>query len=228
MKIRDLPIVLKATALGAGVMYICDPELGRRRRALARDKMIRFQKAIQEASRVTMRDLRNRTLGTIAEGRATFFDHGVDDDVLADRVRSKLGFLVRHPSSIEVKASEGRVTLTGPVLADEIQQLIDGVRSIRGVRNVENSLSVHETNDNVPGLQGDLPKPKGELVDVFQDRWSPSTRFLVGTAGLMFLLGFNPFRRSAASLSILVGLGLAACSSMAENERLPRSPSGRD
>lgn len=224
MNIKNLPNMVKALVLGALAMYLFDPVLGRRRRALARDKLIRFGKSTQAAARMSLRDLKNRTLGTIAEGRAVFLDGRVDDVVLADRVRSKLGFLVRHPSSIEVQASEGKVTLSGPVFTEEVKQLVDGVRSVRGVRDVENLLEVHETDDKIPGLQGDVPKPTGQLLDVFQRRWSPATRFLLATAGVLFFFGFNPFRRTAINLSILTGLGLLACS-VAGEELIDRKSS---
>jgi BON domain len=214
----SLATLIKATALGAATMYMYDPVLGRRRRALLRDKCVRVRKAVQESTRVTLRDLKNRALGTVAEGRTALFEDRVrvDDAVLKERVRSILGFLVRNPSSINVEASGGRVTLTGPVLTDEVQQLVNGVRSVRGVYDVENRLELHEKGDNVPGLQGDIPKPKGQVLDVFQDRWSPATRFLLGAAGLILIFGLNPFRRNTANLSLLVGLGLLACSVAAE------------
>jgi BON domain len=214
----NLATLLKATALGAAAMYIYDPVLGRRRRALLRDKCVRIRKTVQETAGVTLRDAKNRALGTVAEGRAALFEDRVqvDDAVLRERVRSILGFVVRNPSSINVDASGGRVTLTGPVLTDEVQQLINGVRSVRGVYDVENRLEVHEKGDNVPGLQGDIPKPKGQVLDVFQDRWSPTTRFLLGATGFLLMFGLNPFRRSTANLSLLVGLGLLACSVAAE------------
>jgi hypothetical protein len=98
------------------------------------------------------------------------------------------------------------------VLTDEVQQLIAGVATVRGVREVENRLDVHETSDNVPGLQGDIPKRAGQLLDVFQGRWSPSTRFLLGTAGMVLLFGLNPFRKSAVAWSLLAGLGLLSWS----------------
>ena len=201
MRNKKLPAVLKATVVGAVAMYIYDPVLGRRRRALARDKVVRLRKAIREAARTTIRDLKNRIWGTLAEGRAAFLGQTVDDAVLKERVRSKLGFLVRHPSSVEVQANEGKVTLTGPVLSDEVQQLIDGVRSVRGVRDVENLLEVHSTDDGIPGLQGDVPKPQGQVLDLFQHRWSPSTRFLLTTLAVLFFLRLNPFRRTSAGLS---------------------------
>jgi BON domain len=169
-----------------------------------------------------MLDLKNRTWGTLAEGRAAVLGHTVDDAVLRERVRSKLGFFVRHPSSIEVQANEGKVTLTGPVLSDEVQQLIDGVRSVRGVRDVENFLEVHSTDDGTPGLQGDVPKPQGQVLDVFQHRWSPSTRFLLGISGVILFLKLNPFGRKAIKLSILTAFGLLGCSIL-EEERMQRT-----
>jgi hypothetical protein len=44
-------------------MYIFDPLIGRRRRALARDKMTRFFHKTVDACDVTSRDLKNRVLG---------------------------------------------------------------------------------------------------------------------------------------------------------------------
>jgi hypothetical protein len=111
----------------------------------------------------------------------------VSDEVLEGRVRSKLGFLVRHPSAITTHVSNGRVVLSGPVLSDEAQQLIDGVRRVHGVIGVENSLEVRDTAEQVPGLQGDKPRPAGEVSDIMQRRWSSATRFLVGSAGAVSL-----------------------------------------
>jgi BON domain len=224
MRNKKLPAVLKATVVGAVAMYIYDPVLGRSRRALARDKGVRLRKAIREAARTTMRDLKNRIWGTLAEGRAAFLGHTVDDAVLKERVRSKLGFIVRNPSSIEVEVNNGRVSLDGPVLSDEVQQLIGTVRSIRGVREVNNFLTVHQNGDGIPGLQGDIPKPEGQVLDIFQHRWSPSTRFLLGTSGVVLFLKFNPFGRNVFNLSILTALGLLACSIL-EEERKQRTSS---
>ena len=149
-----LTTLIKATALGVATMYMYDPVQGHRRRALLRDKWVRIRKAVQETAGVMLRDLKNRALGTVAEGRAALFEDRVrvDDAVLKERVRSILGFVVRHPSSVNVDASGGSVTLTGTVLTDEVQQLIDGVRSVRGVYDVENRLEVHEKGNDIPGI----------------------------------------------------------------------------
>jgi hypothetical protein len=200
--------IITATGLGALSMYVLDPVAGRARRAKARDQMIRARTKARDAASATARDLKNRSLGTIAEGRARIFGGAVDDAVLAERVRSKLGFLVRHPSFVNVQSSAGSVTLSGPVLSDEVQQLVRGVSSVRGVRQVENRLEVHEQADAVPGFQKNLPKPSGQTIDVLQENWAPSTRFLVGAAGAALLLFASRRARSQlAPISVLAGVG---------------------
>jgi hypothetical protein len=220
---NKLMAVLTGAGFGAGAMYLFDPDLGARRRALVRDQVARLPNAGQEAAAVTARDLKNRAIGIVSEARARLFENYVDDDVLADRVRSQLGFLVRHPSALEVKADDGRIILSGPVLSDEIEQLVEGVRAVRGVRSVENRLDVHAEPGSVPGLQGDKPKPTGQPLDLLQRRWSPATRFLVGAGGafLFYSVARHP---SAAIASGSLLLALLACNS---TERAPRSRSER-
>jgi hypothetical protein len=97
-------------------------------------------------------------------------------------------------------AKRRRVVLSGPVRSDEVQQLIKGIRAVRGVTDVENRLTVHDDAAQLPGLQGDKPKPAGQVWDIMQRRWSPSTRFLVGTAGA-FSLGLIAYSLSDGSLA---------------------------
>ena len=72
-------------------------------------------------------------------GRETF------DGVVVDRVRSKLGRYTSHPSAIEVHVNNGHVTLNGPILDDEVAALVSAVKSVDGVREVDNLLEVHES-----------------------------------------------------------------------------------
>lgn len=218
-----LMAMLTGAGFGAGAMYFFDPDLGARRRALVRDQFTRLPNACQEAAAVAARDLKNRTIGFVHEARSRLFKNHVDNDVLAARVRSQLGFLVRHPSALEVKADDGRIILSGPVLSDEIEQLVDGVRAVRGVRSVENRLDVHAEPGGVPALQGDKPRPTGQPLDILQRRWSPATRFLVGAGGafLFYSVARHP---SAAIASGSLLLALLACN---PTERAPRSRSER-
>jgi hypothetical protein len=80
--------------LGAGLMYLLDPQGGGRRRALARAKAVHLLKKGGEAALKTSRDLGNRTKGLLAEARSSLRHEAVDDDILLDRVRSKIGRVV--------------------------------------------------------------------------------------------------------------------------------------
>jgi BON domain len=204
---NPLIAMLTGAGFGAGVMYILDPDLGARRRALVKDQFASLPNTFQQAAAVTARDLKNRTVGFVSEARAQLFENEMDDEVLVGRVRSKLGFLVRHPSALEVEAQDGRIILSGPVLSDEVEQLIDGVLSVRGVRDVENRLQVHSEPGNVPGLQGDKPKPTGQPLDVLQRHWSPATRFLIGAGSVLLLYAVG---RQVNAATVIPGSLLAA------------------
>ena len=56
-------------AVGAAAMFIFDPDQGRRRRALARDKAVRYGKEAGDFATGTAKDLRNRAYGVAAETR---------------------------------------------------------------------------------------------------------------------------------------------------------------
>ena len=56
-------------AVGAVAMFVFDPDSGRRRRALARDKVMHYQREAVEAVESAMRDLRKRAVGTAAEAK---------------------------------------------------------------------------------------------------------------------------------------------------------------
>jgi hypothetical protein len=62
--------------------------------------------------------------------------------------------------------------------------LLHGVASVRGVRDVESRLQVHDTPGDVPALQGQPTRRlSGQQWDVMQVHWSPATRLLMGAAG---------------------------------------------
>jgi hypothetical protein len=61
--------LLASAALGAAAMYVMDPDKGRRRRALARDKAVHYGKEAGDFATGTAKDLRNRAYGVAAETR---------------------------------------------------------------------------------------------------------------------------------------------------------------
>jgi len=146
--------------LGAALMYIFDPERGRRRRALARDKAVHVFRKGSGAVEFAARGLSQRTRALAARMSSCCTAELVSDDVLAERVRSHIGHVVSHPGSIQVSASGGRVTLTGPILTREVDGLLERLGQVRGIGELANRLEVHEEPGRVPGLQGGSGLPE--------------------------------------------------------------------
>jgi uncharacterized membrane protein len=211
--------ILGAFGAGVAVMYFLDPGRGARRRAIVRDKVVHGLHKAEDAAETTARDLRNRAHGLAAEVRGRFDRGEVDDVVLVERVRAAIGRAVSHPSSVVVTATDGQVTVSGPILAREAGDLLSRVRSVRGVRDVVDQLEVHERGDDVPGLQGGTVR-RGDEFELLQENWTPAARVLVGAVGGALAVA-GARRRDA--LGGAIGLvGLALLSRSATNTELRR------
>jgi uncharacterized membrane protein len=195
--------------IGAGLMYLLDPDRGRRRRAIVRDQMVSGWNELDDAVDTASRDLKNRARGVLAETRARFRGDNVDDNVLTARVRSEIGRAVSHPHAVQVHTESGCVTLSGPVLADEEEALLSTVKAVRGVEGVLNHLETHEDAGTVPGLQGAGRKP-GARSEVMQENWAPAIRLLMGIGGGLTTLYGRRMRGPIGSMVSMVGLGVLA------------------
>ena len=198
-----------AAAFGAGLMYLLDPDRGTRRRAFTIDKARRAANRTTRGMGTVWRDVSNRSAGMVAEMRNAMRRQPTDDSKLEARIRSELGLLVQHPRAIEVMVRNGRVILRGPVFVSEMSRCLSSVRSIPGVKSVDNQLEGHESADGLPALQGGSPRPLHRF-EFFQRNWSPAARFLAGTAGgSLFLYGVS--RKNPRSLlGSLAGAALVA------------------
>ncbi|MBO0724550.1 MAG: SRPBCC family protein [Blastocatellia bacterium] len=215
---------LGGLGLGAGLMFMLDPDRGRRRRALARDKMAHASRLLTRAMSATSRDLTHRVYGALAEGGKRLRREEVSDDVLADRIRARIGRSVSHPHAIKVTVNDGHVVLSGAALASEERRLLSGVSSVRGVKGVENVLTLHTNAEKVSSLQGGRPRT-GDRFALRQTNWSPTTRLAAGLTGGALManglarrdpvsaalgaLGFGLFMRSATNkeMKTLLGVG---------------------
>jgi hypothetical protein len=201
---NDTTAFVSGAALGAGLMYVVDPERGRRRRALARDKMVRLVHKGSDTLAATARDVRNRAAGIVAETRARLRREETADGQIAARVREKLGHYCSHPGAVQVSASDGRVTLTGAILSAEVAPLMVAVEGVRGVRGIDNRLDAHARAD-VPALQGGRERPA-----FLRSSWSPGTRLLTSTASIGLLAACAVRRDLLGHALGLAGLGLLA------------------
>ena len=164
---------------GAMVMYFADPNRGRRRRALARDKFVAGCHDVTHEIDKGVRDLWNRMNG-IGSSVACMFDRNcVDKTVLEQRVRSAIGRVTSHPRAIRVRAeSTGRVILEGPVLRDEVNELFEKVNQVPGVKQVASRLEIYIEPSGVPALQGGTARR--ELSEIAQQNWTPALRLATG------------------------------------------------
>lgn len=157
--LRNNRALLTGLGLGVGLMYFMDPERGRRRRAMVRDRIAHTTRTSAGTVSGVCTDLAHRSAGVVARVRRLVRKEPVDDGVLVERVRAKLGRLVSHPHAIHVNAIDGRVHLRGVILESEVPRLVSTVSRVPGVREVINALDAHSTAGSIPALQGHAGKP---------------------------------------------------------------------
>jgi BON domain len=134
---------------GAALMYLLDPERGRRRRHMTRDRFAARWRRVRRAGVTAWR-------GATAEayGASQRMIHLVpretdvpDDETLRQRVESQL-FRDRHvpKGDLNITCEHGTVILRGELdTPAEILSLESRVASVAGVRNVHNLLHPHGT-----------------------------------------------------------------------------------
>jgi CBS domain-containing protein len=110
--------------IGAGLMYVLDSSRGQSK---------------------------SPSLSSSAHNRET---RGVSDRKLASAIRSRISGIVSYPQALQLKASNGNVTMSGQILADEVRELIDCVTAMDGVRSLESRLEVHDYPGSHPALEG--------------------------------------------------------------------------
>jgi osmotically-inducible protein OsmY/gas vesicle protein len=137
--------------LGAGLMYLLDPQRGRARRAQIIDQASSIIGRTAHTFRQIGRDLGNRARGYAHEARATFeTEDAVSAEQLLQRIRSEIGHACSHASAIQVMTdNQGRVTLHGKVLASEADKVLSTIKRVSGVNEVVNLLSVKDTEQQM-------------------------------------------------------------------------------
>jgi hypothetical protein len=130
-------------ALGAGLMYFFDPQQGRRRRALARDRTASlFRGTARRSERM------GRAVSAEAFGSTQKIKHlreeekELDDVTLARKVETEIFRDADAPKGeVDVNVVNGVVYLRGELKRpDAIRDLEDKARKVSGVRGVENLL----------------------------------------------------------------------------------------
>ncbi len=187
--------------LGAGLMYLLDPQGGRGRRAVARDKSVSALKQGGKAAAKTSRHLGNKTKGLVATAGSKLrrSDLAGEGEALLGQVQRKVRRAVSHPTAIEAALEESRVILNGFILASELEGLLTVIEAIEGVTGVQNQLEIHESAADLAAF-----RKSGR-------RWvGPATRVLTGgTGSALAYAGLKRKDGLGAALGA-VGLGLLA------------------
>jgi uncharacterized membrane protein len=198
-----------ALSMGAGFTYLFDPKRGRRRRALLRDETRHLARVATRGVRAVASDLFHRAAGAFTEIEARLVEGPVDDRVLAERVRSRIGRCVRHPHALRITAREGKVILEGPVFRDEVSRVVAAAHSVRGVCGVGNRLEVHDRQD-VPSLRGEPVRQWRPETPLLSSRWARSSRALACASGVALALRGARRPGFLGLFDVVSGVGLIA------------------
>jgi osmotically-inducible protein OsmY len=134
--------------LGAAIAYLLDPQSGRRRRAMLRDRSAGFARQTGRSAAQT-----GRAVAAEAYGVSQKVQHlkeapkEYDDATLAQKVQSEIFRDADSPKGqVDVNAEDGIIVLRGEVERPElIEQLVERTRSVQGVRDVQNLLHLPGT-----------------------------------------------------------------------------------
>jgi hypothetical protein len=136
-------------AAGALAMYYLDPAMGTRRRALVRDKLVSAGHGLADladTARVQCKRATDRMQGIFMTGHLDGRTRRPpeDDEHLRERIRSRLGRIVRHSRQLCVDVHDGDVVLTGRALRDEANMLVRELHHMPGVQSVRTQLKLHD------------------------------------------------------------------------------------
>ncbi len=146
--------LLGGVGIGLGLMYMLDPDRGRTRRALLKDKAGSLVLHSSTSVGKESRNARNHLRGLLAETRSRLRRSGITDDGLAERLRAEIDRLAPTPGPLHATVRSGRVSLSGPVLASQVQAIVEQVAMIPGVMGVDNRLTVYQDSEDMPHIHG--------------------------------------------------------------------------
>lgn len=151
----NFPVFVVGALAGMIGMFFFDPRGGNRRRAYVRDKIVHSNRLALQFIDKRSRDLRNRIYGAGIETSRLFrWKEAVDDAILVERIRSKMGRAASHPKLVSIDAKEGHVLLTGIALKSELPRIYEAVRSVRGVRVIHNQVQGVQSERDISRYSG--------------------------------------------------------------------------
>src|SRR5579859_7190057 len=194
-----------AATVGGLLAYFLDPDTGKRRRALMKDRSVSFVKDADRAIGKASRDLSNRARGAVADARSRLSLRDVSDEVLVEQVRARLGRVCSFPHLVEVSARDGVIRLRGGALESEHDNFISAISSLRHVSSVRNELKTYKSPQDIAGIHEGTIRRKEPAAGS-----TPAARLAMGLAGAALALFVGARRGVIGKTARLVGLGLIA------------------
>jgi osmotically-inducible protein OsmY len=140
----DKKKVAAAGAVGAAGAYFLDPQVGARRRHVARDKALSLIRKGSDRARREAEYRRNQAEGKVEalKSKARPENGAPNDQTLAERVKSEIFQPADAPKgSVSVNVERGVVYLRGEVPKEnDIEKLVKQANSVDGVNGVESLL----------------------------------------------------------------------------------------
>jgi len=196
---------LAATALGAAslglvAMYLCDPDRGRSRRKRLVQRARGAQHRATQRVEAFARDAAQRSQGVWSRMQARLQRQPPSSAILSERVRARVGHAVGAARALDIVARDGGVIeLSGPLLRSEQSRLLSAVWSVDGVTEIDNRLTLHDSAEHVPALQG------AHAARASARRWPMALRVLAGACGTGAALAGLRFRPQGYAASALGG-----------------------
>jgi len=141
-------------AVGLAALYFFNPRYGKQRRNWVMDQVEGCMKATSRIMRSTGSDIAHRLRGAARHTRDVAGQYvggreWVDSQELISRIRDEVRRFTAFAEQIQFMAdSDGTVTATGSVQADESHGLLELLHRIPGVRHVINRLEIREAAHN--------------------------------------------------------------------------------
>jgi len=134
---EDLLALTAGVGLGAGLMYVLDPDRGRSRRSQLMGEATGMLHRGEDTLQKRGKDLLNRVQGfTVRVAEEIAPEEQPTDEVLTERIRSRMGHIVANPHDVQVRVESGVVTLEGKLAHSERRRLRHEVDAMPGVKRV--------------------------------------------------------------------------------------------
>jgi uncharacterized membrane protein len=146
MRNPQLTTWLGGIAIGAMAMYLSDPAQGRRRRWQVQEKMRTATEKTGNILDQAMHATSNRLSEARRRTKSMLRHYDLDDESLQHRLRNAIALLVSAPEAINIKAEQGKVTLSGMIDAKEKNRLLRKLRRVPGVRELRDQLALDSTD----------------------------------------------------------------------------------